>query len=37
MVMVAGNNGMVKVGIHRDVDTALISQDPSIIVPIREL
>ena len=36
MVMVASNNRVVKVSISGDIDTVLISQDTSIIMPIRE-
>ena len=36
MVMVASNDGMVEVCVHRDIDTTLISQDSCVIVPIGE-
>ena len=36
MVMVAGNNGMVEVSVHRDIDMTLVGQDSRIIVSIRE-
>ena len=36
MVMVASNDGMVKVSIHGDIDMTLIGQDSYIIVPVRE-
>ena len=37
MVMVTSNNRVVQVSIGRDVDVALVSQDASIIVPVREV
>ena len=37
MVMVADNNGIVEVSIHRDIDMTLVGQDSYIIVPIREV
>ena len=37
MVMVASNDRVVQVSISRDIDVALVSQDTSIIVPVREV
>ena len=34
MVMVAGDNGMAEVGIGRDIDLSLVSQNTGIVVPI---
>ena len=36
MVMVTSNDRVVQVSISRDIDTALVSQDASIIVPVGE-
>ena len=37
MVMVTSNDRVVQVSIGRDIDAALVSQDASIIVPVREV
>ena len=36
MVMVASDNGMVKAGIGGDINMALVSQNTSIVVSVRE-
>ena len=36
MVMVMSNNRVVQVSISRDIDVALVSQDASVVVPVRE-
>ena len=36
MVMVSGNDGTPKVSVGRDIDVSLVSQNSSIIVPVRE-
>ena len=36
VVMMASNNRMAKIGIGWDINTALVSQNASIIVPVRE-
>ena len=37
MIMMVGNNGIMKIGIHRDINAPLKSQDTCIIVPVGEL
>ena len=37
MVMVTSNDRVVQVSISRDIDMALVSQDASIVVPVREV
>ena len=37
MIMVSSHDGVAQVGIGGDVNTALVSQDTGIIVPIRKL